>query len=312
MRFLTVTPNPSLDRTMEIEELVRGAVVRATGVRVDAGGKGVNVARALAANGHQVRAALPVGGADGDHLARLTDELGLRTLPVPISSAVRSNVSVVEPDGTVTKLNAPGPRLTEGDVDALRKTVVAEVGEADWVVASGSLPPGMPDDFYAQLVTEVHAAGRKIAVDTSGPPLAVAIGSGPDVCKPNDEELAEIVGRPLSTFGEIVAAAQELRSDGARAVLVSLGADGALLVDDTGAYHAESPPVVPLSNVGAGDSTLSGFLAAGGEGPDALRAAVAWGAAAVQLPGSSMPRPDDIDVDAVTVAAVDDARRLRD
>lgn len=312
MRFLTVTPNPSLDRTMEIEELVRGAVVRATGVRVDAGGKGVNVARALAANGHQVRAALPVGGADGDHLARLTDDLGLRTLPVPISSAVRSNVSVVEPDGTVTKLNAPGPRLTEGDVDALRKTVVAEVGEADWVVASGSLPPGMPDDFYAQLVTEVHAAGRKIAVDTSGPPLAVAIGSGPDVCKPNDEELAEIVGRPLSTFGEIVAAAQELRSDGARAVLVSLGADGALLVDDTGAYHAESPPVVPLSNVGAGDSTLSGFLAAGGEGPDALRAAVAWGAAAVQLPGSSMPRPDDIDVDAVTVAAVDDARRLRD
>lgn len=312
MRFLTVTPNPSLDRTMEIEELVRGAVVRATGVRVDAGGKGVNVARALAANGHQVRAALPVGGADGDHLARLTDELGLRTLPVPISSAVRSNVSVVEPDGTVTKLNAPGPRLTEGDVDALRKTVVAEVGEADWVVASGSLPPGMPDDFYAQLVAEVHAAGRKIAVDTSGPPLAVAIGSGPDVCKPNDEELAEIVGRPLSTFGEIVAAAQELRSDGARAVLVSLGADGALLVDDTGAYHAESPPVVPLSNVGAGDSTLSGFLAAGGEGPDALRAAVAWGAAAVQLPGSSMPRPDDIDVDAVTVAAVDDARRLRD
>lgn len=312
MRFLTVTPNPSLDRTMEIEELVRGAVVRATGVRVDAGGKGVNVARALAANGHQVRAALPVGGADGDHLARLTDDLGLRTLPVPISSAVRSNVSVVEPDGTVTKLNAPGPRLTEGDVDALRKTVVAEVGEADWVVASGSLPPGMPDDFYAQLVTEVHAAGRKIAVDTSGPPLAVAIGSGPDVCKPNDEELAEIVGRPLSTFGEIVAAAQELRSDGARAVLVSLGADGALLVDDTGAYHAESPPVVPISNVGAGDSTLSGFLAAGGEGPDALRTAVAWGAAAVQLPGSSMPEPDDIDVDAITVADVDEDRRLHD
>lgn len=312
MRFLTVTPNPSLDRTMEIEELVRGAVVRATGVRVDPGGKGVNVARALAANGHQVRAALPVGGADGDHLARLIDELGLRTLSVPISAAVRSNVSVVEPDGTVTKLNAPGPELSDADVDTLRKTVVAEVGEADWVVASGSLPPGVPDDFYAQLITDVHGAGRRIAVDTSGPPLAVAIGSGPDVCKPNDEELAEIVGRHLSTFGEIVAAAQQLRSDGARAVLVSLGADGALLVDDTGSYHAESPPVVPISNVGAGDSTLSGFLAAGGEGPDALRTAVAWGAAAVQLPGSSMPEPDDIDVDAVTVVDVDDDRRLGD
>lgn len=312
MRFLTVTPNPSLDRTIEIDELVRGAVVRATGVRVEAGGKGVNVARALAANGHEARAALPVGGPDGDYLARLTDELGLRTLPVPISAAVRSNVSVVEPDGTVTKLNAPGPTLTATDVDALRKTVIAEVGDVDWVVASGSLPPGVPEDFYAQLVTAVHDAGRRIAVDTSGDPLAVAIGAGPDVCKPNDEELAEIVGRSLSTFGEIVEAAQQLRSDGARAVLVSLGADGALLVDDTGSYHAESPPVVPLSNVGAGDSTLSGFLAAGGEGPEALRSAVAWGAAAVQLPGSSVPEPDDIHVDAVTVAGVDAQRRLRD
>lgn len=312
MRFLTVTPNPSLDRTMEIEALVRGAVVRATGVRVEPGGKGVNVARALAANGHQVRAALPVGGADGDHLARLTDELGLHTLPVPISASVRSNVSVVEPDGTVTKLNAPGPELTDTDVDALRKTVVAEVADVDWVVASGSLPPGAPDDFYARLVTDVHAAGRRIAVDTSGDPLAAAIGAGPDVCKPNDEELAAIVGRPLSTFGEVVAAAQELRADGARAVVVSLGADGALLIDDTGTYHASSPPLVPLSNVGAGDATLSGFLAAGGEGPEALRTAVAWGAAAVRLPGSAMPQPDDIDVDAITVADVDDDRRLRD
>jgi 1-phosphofructokinase len=253
-----------------------------------------------------------VGGADGDHLARLTDELGLHTLPVPISAPVRSNVSVVEPDGTVTKLNAPGPELTDTDVDALRKTVVAEVGDVDWIVASGSLPPGAPDDFYARLVTEVHAAGRRIAVDTSGDPLAAAIGAGPDVCKPNDEELAAIVGRPLSTFGEVVAAAQELRADGARAIVVSLGADGALLIDDTGTYHASSPPLVPLSNVGAGDATLSGFLAAGGEGPEALRTAVAWGAAAVRLPGSAMPEPDDIDVDEITVADVDHDRRLRD
>jgi len=312
VNFVTVTPNPSLDRTLEIDRLTRGAVVRATGSRVEAGGKGVNVARALVAHGHRAKAVLPVGGAEGDHLTRLLHELGLETRPVPISASVRSNVSVIEPDGTVTKLNAPGPRLTADEVDGLSKTVVAELDGVDWVVASGSLPPGVPDDFYARLAADVHAAGVRIAIDTSGAPLEVALAARPDVCKPNAEELAAAVGRELSTFGEVVEAAQEFRRRGAAAVLVSLGRHGALLVDGQQASHAETPPLVPLSNVGAGDATLSGFLAAGGQGPDALRQAVAWGAAAVRLPGTAMPTPGDVDVDVVRVDVVDPDRSLRD
>lgn len=119
--------------------------------------------------------------------------------------------------------------------------------------------------------------------------------------KPNAEELAEAVGRPLATVGEAVKAAGELRERGARAVLASLGADGQLLVDATGTWFGHAEPVAVRSNVGAGDASLAGFLAAGGSGPAALAAAVAHGTAAVQLPGSVMPTPADLAPDTVTV-----------
>lgn len=307
--IVTLTPNPSLDRTLEIDVLDHGAVLRARSSRVEAGGKGVNVARALAVNGVGARAVLPLGGPEGDHLATLIDELGLETRRVAIAAPVRTNVSLVEPDGTVTKINASGPELTADEVESLTKTTVAAIDGATWVAACGSLPPGAPDDLYTRLVAAVHDAGGQIAVDTSGAPLAAVIDAGPDVIKPNDEELAAIAGRELATFGDIVAAARDLRQRGVGAVLVSLGRHGAMLVDDD-ASHAFAPPVTPRSNVGAGDATLAGFLAAGGAGPDALRHAVAYGTAAVQLPGTSMPTADDLHPEDIEIAPVDPDRRL--
>lgn len=307
--IVTLTPNPSLDRTLEIDALDHGAVLRARSSRVEAGGKGVNVARALAVNGVGARAVLPLGGPEGDHLATLIDELGLETRRVAIAAPVRTNVSLVEPDGTVTKINASGPELTADEVESLTKTTVAAIDGATWVAACGSLPPGAPDDLYTRLVAAVHDAGGQIAVDTSGAPLAAVVDAGPDVIKPNDEELAAIAGRELATFGDIVAAARDLRQRGVGAVLVSLGRHGAILVDDD-ASHAFAPPVTPRSNVGAGDATLAGFLAAGGAGPDALRHAVAYGTAAVQLPGTSMPAGDDLHPEDIEIAPVDPDRRL--
>ena len=310
--IVTLTPNPSLDRTLEIESLEVGAVNRATTSRVDPGGKGVNVARALVANGHAARAVLPLGGHEGEHLASLLRDAGIEVHAVPIAAAVRENVTLVTPDGSVTKINAPGPQLTPDDLDALHKTTMAAAQDAVWVAASGSLPPGAPDDLYAALAHEVRRAGARFAVDTSGAPLVAAIAGSPDVCKPNADELAEAIGRPLSTLGDVADGARELRERGVGAVLVSLGADGAVLVDATGAWHATTPPLVARSNVGAGDAALAGFLAAGGHGPDALAQAVAFGAAAVRLPGSVMPRPDDIAPRDVHVDAIDPARHLKD
>lgn len=301
--ILTVTPNPSLDRTYEVPSLGRGEVVRATGDRMDPGGKGVNVSRAVAAAGVRTVAVLPLGGAPGALVAALLDEQGIEAAPVPVAGQTRSNIAVAEPDGTLTKINAPGPELSEDEREALLTAVGERSAGAEWVACCGSLPRGLAPSWYAELVARAHAAGARIALDTSGPALLAALAERPDVVKPNAEELAGAVGRPLTTVGDAVKAAQELRELGAHAVLASLGADGQLLVDGSGAYFASAPVDAVRSNVGAGDSSLAGFLIAGGTGAHALASAVAHGAAAVQLPGSVMPSPADLRPEAVIVTA---------
>ncbi|MFF3310007.1 1-phosphofructokinase [Streptomyces sp. NPDC002952] len=301
--ILTVTPNPSLDRTYEVPSLGRGEVVRATGERVDPGGKGVNVSRAVAAAGRRTVAVLPLGGAPGALVAGLLDAQGIEAAPVPVAGATRSNISVAEPDGTLTKINAPGPELTPAEAESLLETVRRQYrpGETDWIACCGSLPRGLSPSWYADLVARAHAAGARIALDTSGPALLAALRERPDVVKPNAAELAEAVGRPLATVGDAVKAAEELRGLGGRTVLASLGADGQLVVDASGAWFGSARVDAVRSNVGAGDSSLAGFLIAGGAGPEALASAVAHGAAAVRLPGSVMPAPADLDPAAVTV-----------
>lgn len=299
--IVTVTPNPSLDRTVEVDRLVRGAVLRVGTMREDPGGKGVNVSRALAANGIATCAVLPLGGRDGRLLADLLDEHGLVYRPVKVDATTRSNVTVSEADGTVTKLNTPGAALTPDAISRLVEAAAAELAGAAWLVGCGSLPAGTPDDFFAILAVRAHRAGVPVAVDTSGAPLAAALEAGVDLVKPNLAELSELVGRPLATLDDVVAAADRVRKRGAGAVLVSLGAAGAVLVDDDEPWLAVPPPVVARSDVGAGDVALAGFLAAGATGREALRNAVAWGAAAVSLPGTVVPGPERIDALRVTL-----------
>ncbi|KOT98960.1 phosphofructokinase [Streptomyces rimosus subsp. pseudoverticillatus] len=299
--ILTVTPNPSLDRTYEIPALERGAVLRATADRIDPGGKGVNVSRAVAAAGHRTLAVLPLGGPAGAALGDLLAAEGIEVAGVPVAGQTRSNISAVEPDGTLTKINAAGPELSADESRALLETVRTRSAGADWIACCGSLPRGLAPSWYAELVAQVHQAGARIALDTSGPSLTAALAARPDVVKPNAEELAQAVGRPLRTVGDAVEAARDLRKLGAGAVLASLGADGQLLVDADGERFASARVATVRSNVGAGDASLAGFLAAGGVGVRALASAVAYGAAAVQLPGSAMPAPMDLDPSAVLV-----------
>ncbi|MEU6774149.1 1-phosphofructokinase [Streptomyces sp. NPDC046759] len=301
--ILTVTPNPSLDRTYEVQALKRGEVIRADTERMDPGGKGVNVSRAAAAAGRRTVAVLPLGGAPGALIADLLDAQGIEVAPVPIAGDTRSNIALAESDGVLTKINAPGPQLSAAEQELLLETVREQSRDADWIACCGSLPRGLAPSWYADAVTRAHAGGARIALDTSGHALLEALRARPDVVKPNAEELAEAVGRPLTTVGDALKAAEEVRGMGARAVLASLGADGQLLVEETGAWFAEAHVDTVRSNVGAGDSSLAGFLIAGGSGPGALASAVAHGAAAVQLPGSVMPTPADLDAAAVTVTA---------
>ncbi len=177
--IVTLTPNPSLDRTVEIDELRRGEVHRATGGRVDPGGKGVNVSRALAACDTATIAVLPSGGPEGAQLAALLVPFGVQTVQVPIGGTVRSNITVAEPDGTTTKLNEAGPELTADEAAAVARTVVDLAPRASWVVGAGSLPRGLGVDFYARLVTALRDSNTQVCIDASGPPAGRGGGRGP-------------------------------------------------------------------------------------------------------------------------------------
>jgi 1-phosphofructokinase len=310
--ILTVTPNPSVDWTLEIQSLTRGVVHRASRQHQEPSGKGVNVARALTNNDIPSSAVLPIGGAEGAELSALLAEEGVDFVAVPIAGSVRVNVSLTEPDGTATKINAAGPTLSRTEVDHLIEAVVVAGMGASWVVGAGSLPQGVGVDFYASLAERVRGTGARFALDSSGPALVAGLVARPHLIKPNVDELSEAVGRPILTLGDVVAAGQDLIRRGAATVVVSLGADGALLVTDTEMAHAEAHVSAPRSTVGAGDALLAGCLAGGGAGVAALREAVAWGSAAVQVEGSHVPKVTRTYRDAVHVHdAVDVNRTLR-
>lgn len=292
--IVTVTPNPSVDRTVTVSRLRLGEVQRAVSSREDAGGKGVNVSRALALHGIRTTAVLPVGGTAGDRLLDLLDGTGVDVRPVRVAGATRSNLTLAEADGTTTKINEPGSRMGPDEAGALDVTIDALLPGATWVVGSGSVPPGLGDDVFARLVARAQAAGVPVAIDTSGAPLRHALAARPSLVAPNRAELADALGRPLRTMGEVVDAARGLVDDGIARVLITLGAQGAVLVTREGAWHADSAAGTAVSTVGAGDALLAGFLAAASEGADdlaCLARGVAFGAAAVALPGSTMPNP---------------------
>lgn len=307
--IVTVTPNPSLDRAVEVEHLARGEVIRATSAHLDPGGKGVNVSRALLAHGVSAPAVLPCGDVEGHQLVRLLRAEGVDVRAVQISGRTRSNITLAEPDGTVTKINEPGPRLSADEFEAIAQQAMAAAREATWVVVSGSMPPGLEVAEFSRLCRRLVSAGVLLAVDTSGPALRAAAEAGANLIKPNRDELAEATGGPLVCFGDVLTAAQHLRSMGAHAVLASLGGDGAVLVDAHGVISGEAPVAAPRSSVGAGDALLAGFLAAGASGAAALREGLAWAAAAVSLPGSRMPTPADLRRDEVRIQTRPDAVR---
>lgn len=323
--IITLTANPSIDRTVTLAEpLRRGAVHRATSATSHPGGKGVNVARVITSAGRRALAVLP-GNQNEPLLVALT-EAGIEHRAIAHPGAARVNLTVTEPDGTTTKINEPGAALLPEHLATLATCLRDLSTSASWVVLSGSLPPGVPDRWYADLVATIRTASSgstpvRIAVDTSDGPLRALAAefstAAPDLIKPNAEELGQIVGTDglelerAAEEGDPYPTARAARSlierGGPQTVLATLGAAGAVLVTPTGAWHATTPPIVPLSTVGAGDSSLAGYLLADLEnaGPaDRLVMAVAYGSAAAALPGTALPSPSHINPDAVTVTAL--------
>ncbi len=312
-RVVTLTANPSLDRTLTLPgPLSRGEVTRLGASSTEPGGKGVNVARALAAAGADVVAVVPADGTDP--LVTALAGLRLPLVTVPTGVPVRTNYSLTEPDGTTTKLNEPGTTLDAGTRAALTAEVAAAARGAHWVVLSGSLPPGTPAGWYAELVRAVRGTGARVAVDTSEAPLRALLAAGPDgapdLLKPNAEELAQVTGTPeavlLADPAALSAALAQVHAGGVGEVLLTLGGDGAVLsTAASGVWSARPPRIAVRSTVGAGDSSLAGYLLAdlaGAPPTERLRRAVATGSAAAALPGSAVPLPHQVDPAAVAVA----------
>ena len=307
--IVTLTPNPSVDLTLAVDRLAPGTVHRAGSGWSEPSGKGVNVSLALRAHGVGTRAVLPVGGPNGTWLAAMLEQAGIDHVCVPIAGNIRANVSIVEPDGKVTKVNAPGPALSAAEIEALIDATLKAASQARWLVGTGSLPPGVRPDLYGRLVRRAHEAGLLVAIDSSGPPLLTALPARPDLVKPNAHELAEAAGKRVTTVGQALDAARRLQDLGARTILASLGADGALLVEENLVLHAEVVVEQARSAVGAGDALLSGFLAGGASGEPALRTALTWAATALLQPGTLLgPHADE---DAFQILFHDRPRLLR-
>ena len=315
----TLTPNPSFDRTLSVDRLDRGGVTRASRVRVECSGKGVNVARALSRNGHAARAVIPANAEDADVFASSLAADGTGACTVGVRGSVRACLALVEPDGTTTKVNEPGPEMSMSEAqDLLAAAVVTGAGpplgrapgggavvtaaDSDWVVASGSLPPGAPADLYTQLATALPDADRRLAVDTSGAALDALVGTPCALAKPNLAELANVVGRRPRTVGEVIEVAEILRRGGWRSVLVSMGRLGAVLVADEVCYGV-APATEVRNTVGAGDALLAGFLSVGGRGTAALAEGLAWARAAVRSRDTLGEAVADHDRRAVQVTA---------
>ncbi|MCW1804412.1 1-phosphofructokinase family hexose kinase [Brachybacterium squillarum] len=312
--IITLTANPSLDRTVTLTApLVPGGVHRIAEDATQAGGKGVNVSRALHQAGEGTLAVLPAGAQDPFTALLAGADLPHRT--VPVAGPVRTNLTVVSPPGVTTKINEPGHALTPAEAETLATALHGATRPGDFVMLSGSLAPGLPADWYARRIQELHEAAVPVGVDTSDAPLAALAAAwradrcaAPDLLTPNAEELGQLTGADSAAIesaaeqGElapVAEAARALHAQGVGAVLVTLGAAGAVLATAEGTWHCAAVPGEVLSTVGAGDSAAAGYLLArvrGREEPERLACAVAYGTAAVALPGTTIPHPDQVAV----------------
>ena len=297
--IVTLTINPAIDIFVNVGRIEPTRKLRCSAPKRDAGGGGINVARAAHRLGSSVAAIYPTGGAIGKLLHRLVEREGIDSLVTPSHVETRENFTAYEQDtGEQYRFVLPGSALHRAEWEAVLDKLSSLPDKPQYVVASGSVPPGVPEDFFAQAVRRAKALGARTVIDTSGPALDAVLDEGVTLIKPNLVELIELVGAPLDNERERIAACRRLVAEGgAEIVALTLGEDGALLVTEKRAWRAQPMQIAVASTVGAGDSFLGGLvaaLAAGEALEQAFRMAVAAGSAAALTPGNELCREDDV------------------
>jgi 6-phosphofructokinase 2 len=297
-RIVTLTVNPAVDLATTAKSVQPGHKIRTFDERYDPGGGGINVARVVSELGGQALALFASGGVTGRFVEEMLTTAKVPWQAVRIGDACRICVTVRDQSKAQEYRFVPrGPQLTESDCANIREAV--RHVEADWVVASGSLAPGVPPDFYSDVARIVTERGGKFGLDTSGPALTAALGHGISLLKPSLSEFESIVGREVRDLPDQMAHARRVvQSGAAEMVALTLGAGGAILATADEAVHAPAIAVPEKTGVGAGDSFLAGLvfgLAERRSLRDALRLALACGAAAVQSVGTAAVRRATVD-----------------
>lgn len=298
-RIVTLTLSPTIDTSTEVDHVVAERKLRCDEPAHEPGGGGVNVARALRRFGVDPLAVFTAGGPTGEQLIQLVRDEDVSIHPVPIAGHTRENFTVRETATTLQyRFCMPGPRIENEEWQAVLDVLRSLDPAPDYLVASGSLPPGLPEDAFAEIARIARERGTRMILDTSGPPLRAAIDAGLFLIKPNLSELAWLEGEEWIADGDQLneAATRLLTEHDCEAVVVSLGAGGALAVNGDEMARISAPTVRPESKVGAGDSMVAGIIWGLEQGKSVLEAAslgVAAGAAAVMTPGSDLCQRDD-------------------
>jgi len=288
-----VTVNPALDVTTSTEKVVSEHKMRCGQTRLDPGGGGINVSRAIRNLGGTTTALYTAGGPTGQAYRQLLEAEGLAARVIPIAGSTRESFTVDElSSGEQFRFVLQGPELAESEWQAVLRAVDEDLPEGGYIVASGSLPPGVPDDFYARVARLAAQRGARAIIDSSGPSLRAALDESVHVVAPSRRELAELVGADIADLDTQIHAAQELIADGRSSfVALTLGGAGAVLVSRDEVLQLPAAPVTVRSTVGAGDAFLAGMvlrMAQGRSSAETFRTAVACGAATAALPGTAL------------------------
>ena len=296
----TITLNPAIDKNTRVERVIAEDKLRCDIPTREPGGGGINVSRAIHRLGGSAHTLYTAGGFTGNLLNDLLDAEDLDHTPIATAAMTRENMIVYETStDRQFRFGMPGPELTTAEWDECLNTLRALDPSPDYLVASGSLPPGLPDDAYAAVADVAHSLGARPILDTSGSALYQARTAGWYLLKPNLRELEQLTGHSLVSDPQRIEAAREMIDEGyCEIVVLSMGASGALLITADQAEHVRSPTVPIKSRVGAGDSMVGGLtlaLARGASLPRAVRYGVAAGAAAVMTPGTELCRRGDVE-----------------
>src|SRR5208283_2057606 len=296
--IVTLTVNPTIDTNSAVECVIAERKLRCKRPHHEPGGGGINVSRAIKKLGGESIAFFPVGGPTGKLLQDLLDQEGVNQHPIPIEDWTRENFNVLDESSRHQfRFIMPGAKMTEGEWHQCLEAIASLQPAPAYVVASGSLPPGVPDNFYARLAQAVKKQGSRFVLDTGGDPLRLALEEGVYLIKPNLRELCQLVGHEVREEPQQAEVALTMiHSKQSEVVVVSLGAGGALLATTEGTVRLRAPSVMAKSKVGAGDSMLGGIvlgLARGMMLRAAVRFGIAAGSAAVMNPGTELCHRED-------------------